>query len=184
VLTGNQLRQELHRWLAPPDPSTNHNIACNAHHKGTATWFFEGSTYKNWKSTGSESLLWIHGKRALLLFHSAARRHLIKILICSWLRQEHTLVRRAFAFSCQRQLSHLSFPAPQSSKISRPCAMMAKLRWPTSISISETSINNTGVTYSPPFLSNSLHNPVLVVTFYHVFIPITTVARDSLMTSF
>jgi hypothetical protein len=39
VLTGNQLRQELRRWLSPPDPSTNHNIACNAYHTGTATWF-------------------------------------------------------------------------------------------------------------------------------------------------
>ncbi len=63
ILTGNQLRQDLCRWLSPPDPSTNHNIACNAHHEGTATWFFEGSTYKEWKSTNSDSLLWIHGKR-------------------------------------------------------------------------------------------------------------------------
>ena len=61
--TGTQLRQDLRRWLSPPDPSTNHNIACNARHKGTATWFFEGRTYTEWKSTGSESLLWIHGKR-------------------------------------------------------------------------------------------------------------------------
>ncbi|KAF8497792.1 hypothetical protein F5888DRAFT_1923183 [Russula emetica] len=60
--TGSQLRQDLRRWLSPPDPSTNHNIACNAHHKGTATWFFEGRTYNEWKSTDSESLLWIHGK--------------------------------------------------------------------------------------------------------------------------
>ncbi|KAF8497783.1 hypothetical protein F5888DRAFT_1906567 [Russula emetica] len=58
----NQLRQDLRRWLSPQDPSTNHNIACNAHHKGTATWFFEGRTYNEWKSTDSESLLWIHGK--------------------------------------------------------------------------------------------------------------------------
>jgi hypothetical protein len=71
ILTGNQLRQDLRRWLSPPDPSTNHNIACNAHHKGTATWFFEGRTYKEWKSTGSDSLLWIHGKRASIS-HSAA----------------------------------------------------------------------------------------------------------------
>jgi hypothetical protein len=63
ILTGNQLRQDLRSWLSPPDPSTNHNIACNAHHKGTATWFFEGRTYKEWKSTSSDSLLWIHGKR-------------------------------------------------------------------------------------------------------------------------
>ena len=65
ILTGDQLRQNLRRWLSPPDPSTNHNIACNAHHKGTANRFFEGRTYKEWKSsTGFESLLWIHGKRA------------------------------------------------------------------------------------------------------------------------
>jgi hypothetical protein len=66
ILTGNQLRQDLRRWLSSSDPSTNHNIACNAHHEGTATWFFEGTTYKEWKSTGSESLLWVHGKRVPL----------------------------------------------------------------------------------------------------------------------
>jgi hypothetical protein len=83
----------------PPDPSTNHNIARNAHHRGTATWFFKGRTYEKWKSelNGSDSLLWIHGKRAPLS-HSAARHHLIRSLICSWLRQEHTLVCRSFAF--------------------------------------------------------------------------------------
>jgi archaellum component FlaC len=63
ILTGDLLQQNLRRWLSPQDPSTNHNIACNAHHKGTATWFFEGRTYKEWKSTSSESLLWVHGKR-------------------------------------------------------------------------------------------------------------------------
>jgi hypothetical protein len=62
ILTGNQLRQDLRRWLSPPDPSTNHNIACKAHLKGTATWFIEGRMYNEWKSTGS--LLWIHGERA------------------------------------------------------------------------------------------------------------------------
>src|SRR5216684_7694601 len=96
IVTGNQLRQDLHRWLSPPDPSTTHNIACSAHHEGTATWFFNGSTYKEWKSVGSESLLWIHGKRASLS-HSVARHHLITSLIYSRLRQEHTLVRAAFA---------------------------------------------------------------------------------------
>ena len=71
ILTGIQLRKELRRWLSPPDPSTSHNIAFNAHHRGTATWFFKGRTYKEWKSTGSESLLWIHGKR-VPQSHSAA----------------------------------------------------------------------------------------------------------------
>jgi hypothetical protein len=63
--TGNQLRDSLLRWLSPPDPSINHNIASKAHHDGTARWFFQGSIFEQWKSTGS--FLWVHGKRALLL---------------------------------------------------------------------------------------------------------------------
>ncbi|KAH9073562.1 hypothetical protein EDB83DRAFT_82556 [Lactarius deliciosus] len=55
-----QMRQELRKWVTPPDPSTNHNIACDASHRQTADWFFEGSKIKEWKFTGS--LLWIHGK--------------------------------------------------------------------------------------------------------------------------
>jgi hypothetical protein len=71
ILAGGQLRANLRKWLSPPDPSTNHNIACGAHLKGTATWFLQGSTFQTWKS--SSSLLWIHGKRMLLncyLYHS------------------------------------------------------------------------------------------------------------------
>jgi archaellum component FlaC len=64
-ITGNQLRDNLLRWLSPPDPSTNHNIACKAHHNDTAKWFFRGSIFSQWKSSGS--FLWIHGKRALHL---------------------------------------------------------------------------------------------------------------------
>ncbi|KAF8488023.1 hypothetical protein F5888DRAFT_1930974, partial [Russula emetica] len=56
----NQLRESIHKWLSPPDPSSNHNIACGTHHKKAATWFFEGNIYQEWKSKGS--LLWIHGK--------------------------------------------------------------------------------------------------------------------------
>ena len=62
VLAGNQLWESLHKWLSPPDPSTNHNIACSAHQKRTASWFFQGSIFAGWKTT--DSLLWIHGKRA------------------------------------------------------------------------------------------------------------------------
>ena len=61
ILSGSQSRKNIRKWLSPPDPSTNHNIACGTHQKKTATWFFEGSIYREWKSTGS--LLWIHGKR-------------------------------------------------------------------------------------------------------------------------
>ena len=62
IISERQLRDSIHKWLSPPDPSTNHNIACGTHHKKTATWFFEGNIYQEWKSKGS--LLWIYGKRA------------------------------------------------------------------------------------------------------------------------
>ena len=65
VLAGNQFIQLLRSWLSPADPSTNHNIARKAQHKGTAAWLFDGQSIIKWKSTGS--LLWIHGKRAFLL---------------------------------------------------------------------------------------------------------------------
>ncbi|KAH9977573.1 hypothetical protein BJV74DRAFT_149311 [Russula compacta] len=55
-----QLREKLQRWLSPPDSSKNHNIARKAHYKGTASWFFQGGIFQEWKS--SPSLLWIHGK--------------------------------------------------------------------------------------------------------------------------
>ncbi|KAN0134105.1 hypothetical protein V8E53_008110 [Lactarius tabidus] len=56
----SQWRQDLKNWLSSPDPSTNHVILCSAQHQGTANWFFRGSLFEEWKSTGS--LLWIHGK--------------------------------------------------------------------------------------------------------------------------
>ncbi len=68
IVIGTQLRQELRRWLSSPDPSTNHNVACNIHHDGTANWFFQGDSYKEWRTTGSDSLLWIHGKRVPLFY--------------------------------------------------------------------------------------------------------------------
>jgi hypothetical protein len=80
-LSGNQLRKDIHKWLSPPDPSTNHNIACGTHHKKTASWFFQGSIFQEWKSTGS--LLWIHGKRSSHPPSSLAPSN--SILHCSWL---------------------------------------------------------------------------------------------------
>ncbi|KAI0269605.1 hypothetical protein BGY98DRAFT_297057 [Russula aff. rugulosa BPL654] len=41
IISENQLRDCVHKWLSPPDPSTNHNIACGTHHKKAATWFFQ-----------------------------------------------------------------------------------------------------------------------------------------------
>jgi hypothetical protein len=62
ITSENQLRVNVNKWLSPPDPSTNHNIACDTHLKKMATWFIEGSIFREWISTAP--LLWIHGKRA------------------------------------------------------------------------------------------------------------------------
>ena len=67
VLVGDQVRESLKKWVTPPDPSTNHWIACGIQHGGTAQWFFPGGMFSEWKSTGS--LLWIYGKRMFFPVH-------------------------------------------------------------------------------------------------------------------
>jgi hypothetical protein len=64
--TGNQSREKLRTWLSPPDPSINHNVACDTRHEGTAKWFIQGETFDDWKRNGS--LLWIRGNRAVCSF--------------------------------------------------------------------------------------------------------------------
>ncbi|KAH8984900.1 hypothetical protein EDB86DRAFT_3219430 [Lactarius hatsudake] len=58
-LNRNELRKDLRKWIAPPDPSVNYNAASRAHHAGTAAWCTKGNTLADWKTSG---LLWIHGK--------------------------------------------------------------------------------------------------------------------------
>ena len=66
TLTGNELRKDLRKWIAPPDPSVNFNTASDAHHEGTAVWCTKGITVADWKKSGT--LLWIHGKRTYSVF--------------------------------------------------------------------------------------------------------------------
>ncbi|KAH9022696.1 hypothetical protein EDB85DRAFT_1895136 [Lactarius pseudohatsudake] len=58
----SQTRKDHRAWLSPPDPSTNQNIASTIQHEGTATWFFRGSIFMEWKTKATASLLWVHGK--------------------------------------------------------------------------------------------------------------------------
>ena len=60
IPTENLLREKSKNWLSSPDPSTNHNIARKAHHRGTTSWFFQSRIYEQWKSS---TFMWIHGKR-------------------------------------------------------------------------------------------------------------------------
>jgi uncharacterized protein YoxC len=94
--TGNQLRDSLLRWLSPPNPSVNHNIARKAHHDGSTRWFFEGSIFNQWKSTSS--FLWVHGKRVLFLTFTM-RRPLIISHFYSGFRKKCSLVRPSSTLS-------------------------------------------------------------------------------------
>ncbi|KAH9166012.1 hypothetical protein EDB89DRAFT_255920 [Lactarius sanguifluus] len=57
-----RIRKDHRVWLSPPDPSTNQNNASTIQHEGTATWFFRGSIFIEWKTKATTSLLWVHGK--------------------------------------------------------------------------------------------------------------------------
>jgi hypothetical protein len=55
----------IQKWLSPPDPWKNFNIARESRHSETGAWFLEGNTLSEWKDSGPSSLLWINGKRQL-----------------------------------------------------------------------------------------------------------------------
>ena len=161
-ISGTQLRDNLLRWLSPPDPSTNHNIASKAHHNGTAEWFFRNNLFSRWKSTGS--FLWIHGKRALYL-PFILRQPLIVSCFHSGVREKCPLVRLSLDSFRPREID-IIISVPRSYKISYPCAMLGGPLWPTFISTSGTSINKNFTTCFHLFSSNFLLGPILVVMYF------------------
>ncbi|KAH9010035.1 hypothetical protein EDB84DRAFT_1280103 [Lactarius hengduanensis] len=82
--TAPRTRKDHRAWLSPPDPSTNQNIACTTQHEGTATWFFRGSIFMEWKTKATISLLWVHGKPGSG-----------KSILCSAIIQDITALREA-----------------------------------------------------------------------------------------
>lgn len=90
-LRWDQIKEDIVRWLSPPDPSTNHNVACRTRHKGTAEWFLRGNTFEEWKSMGS--LFWIHGMGMFVFFFNALLLTVSRVH--SWVRQKHSLVRHS-----------------------------------------------------------------------------------------
>ncbi|PGG97105.1 hypothetical protein GX51_07506, partial [Blastomyces parvus] len=55
----NQL-DKIRKWLSPPDTSTNLHKAQKSCHKGTGSWFLQGTLFKEWMS-GACPYLWLHG---------------------------------------------------------------------------------------------------------------------------
>ncbi|KAN0141504.1 Ankyrin repeat-containing domain protein [Lactarius tabidus] len=75
----NQIEQDIRKWFSPPDPSTNHNTACEVYNNVPPTWFFGASIFENWMSNGS--LLWVHGKpgSGKSIFCAAIIQHIMKL---------------------------------------------------------------------------------------------------------
>jgi hypothetical protein len=75
---------KLHRWLSPPDPSTNANSARKLRHEGTGAWLLESRAFREWRS-GSRRHLWLHGLSgcgktvlsATVLDHLQASEHIV-----------------------------------------------------------------------------------------------------------
>ncbi|KAH8989663.1 hypothetical protein EDB86DRAFT_2942483 [Lactarius hatsudake] len=59
IREGRHARSDLRKWISPPNPSINHNLACDTHHNGTTMWFVQCNAFDGWKMNGS--LLWIRG---------------------------------------------------------------------------------------------------------------------------
>jgi hypothetical protein len=93
----NELRKDLQKWIAPPDPTLNLRTASGFHHEGSAEWCTKGITVANWKK--SCSLLWIHGKRKyptivfVLSATNDTRTH-------SWFWEEYSQVRCSAPTTC------------------------------------------------------------------------------------
>jgi hypothetical protein len=64
-MTGGQLLKDIRYWLSPPDSKKNYDNCLASRHSETGTWFINGNTLSEWKSSGASSLLWIHGKSEL-----------------------------------------------------------------------------------------------------------------------
>jgi hypothetical protein len=66
-LAGDNLNNDISKWLSPPDPWKNHHLACKSRHRQSAAWFTQGNTFSEWKaSEATSSLLWVYGKRSLM----------------------------------------------------------------------------------------------------------------------
>jgi len=59
--------KDVQGWLSPADSWKNYHDARETRRRGTSEWFIRGTTFSEWKTSDSGSLLWVYGKRPLLL---------------------------------------------------------------------------------------------------------------------
>jgi len=58
----DQERQNIYRWLNPPDPYENHVANRKKSQPKTGTWLLRGKMYEKWLQS-EKSFLWIYGIR-------------------------------------------------------------------------------------------------------------------------
>jgi hypothetical protein len=92
---GNLIQKDVRTWFSPQDQAVKYDIARGLYLEGTATWLFEVGVFKEWELIGS--LLWIHGRRTLLLIFTS--QPLIVPRFRSGLGKEHPVVCRFLLIS-------------------------------------------------------------------------------------
>ena len=101
-------------WRILLSESQIYHIASKAQYEGTAAWFFQGKRFKDWMSTGS--LLWIHGKRKLLLAFTAQNLTVVDLrsgvredrhLVCHFLWSSTTKTNRDYSSAIIKHLMSL-----------------------------------------------------------------------------
>jgi hypothetical protein len=171
------LRQDSAEWLSPPDPSINYNIARDSHHKDTAQWFTESSTFRDWKESGS--LLWIHGKRTFL--HSLDSLF-SNIQFHSWIGQE-----RPYVSQPRFQISSSFLPGAniivlsvlRSFRILNVIPKLDQLTWHIFSLISRIPENRIPVLSFLPSSCSSVANPFPCAIPFLIFTQHTNVAHSS-----
>ncbi|KAI9729156.1 MAG: hypothetical protein M1834_007063 [Cirrosporium novae-zelandiae] len=53
-------KEDIYRWLSPPDPESNYPKALKTRKSGTGTWFIQSQEFEDWKLKKSP-FLWLHG---------------------------------------------------------------------------------------------------------------------------
>lgn len=61
-MTIDENKDNIINWLNAPDPSLNHNKACQARQPKTGLWLLNSSEYQKWKAE-TDRILWLHGIR-------------------------------------------------------------------------------------------------------------------------
>ncbi|KAH7014113.1 uncharacterized protein B0I36DRAFT_425694 [Microdochium trichocladiopsis] len=61
VLNSHRQRDELSRWLAAPDVSSNYHKALQLRHPGSGRRLIESEAFQTWRDQESSAVLWLHG---------------------------------------------------------------------------------------------------------------------------